>query len=102
MFLGIIAAEKSAEMASLSSSMYAAFLFLSLVEWVIAITSTQSFFPIIAFAVLLALETLVNASILRGLVGKDDELGAVDSFRRFVAVGMVERYNCCRNYVRIF
>jgi hypothetical protein len=38
--LGIIAAEKSAETASLSSSAGAIFLFLSLVEWVIAMVST--------------------------------------------------------------
>jgi hypothetical protein len=53
--------------------------------------------------VLLPFETLVNVSIPRDLFGKDEALlGAVDSFRRLLAVGMVKEYNCYRNYVRSF
>jgi hypothetical protein len=41
--------------------------------------------------VLLPFETLVKASIPRGLFGKDEAfLGAVDSFRRLVTFGMVK------------
>lgn len=50
---------------------------------------------------LLPLDSLVKASIPRTLFAEEDALpGAVDSFRRLVAAGMAEGYNCGRNYDR--
>ncbi len=79
---------------SVSSSVGATFLFLIFVIGVAAMGSTKSISSIIVFAALFPFETLVNASIPLDLDGKDEALlGTVDSFRRFVAVGMVKEYN---------
>lgn len=89
--LSIMGAEKIAE-TSLSSS--CAFLFLS----IIGVVATASFFSIITFAALLPFETFAKAPMPL-VFGKDEAfLGAVDSFRLLVAVGMVkDTINCCGN-----
>ena len=100
--LSIIAAGKSAETASLTSSVGATFLFLVFSDVVAAIALKPPVFSTITLAEKLPFETLVKASRPRDL-GKDESLlGAADSFRRLVAVGMVKGYNCCGNYVRSF
>lgn len=40
----------------------------------------------------------MKASIPRAWVAEEDAFLGVDSFRRLMAAGMVEGYNCCRNY----